>query len=167
MKWGKVEKIVTGFYGQYQTTLDEKGRFPLPAKLRNLTGDDGKPLLGDTIILNRGLEGCLSIYPESEWTSIQNRLTTFDFTNQDYRYFSRRFYSGVCLVSPDKSGRVLVPSNLIAEADLKKELVILGLHRWIEVWNPDRYAYYLQQYRGTYEEVAGRLFTAKHEQSGE
>lgn len=158
---------MTGFYGQFQTTLDDKGRFALPAKLRNTVGEDGQPLLGETVVLNRGLEGCLTIYPESEWTTIQNRLASFDFTNQDYRYFSRRFYSGVNLVNPDKSGRLLIPSNLIQEADLKKELLILGLHRCIEVWNPDRYAYYLQQFRGTYEEVADRLFTTKHEQSGE
>lgn len=163
----KVEEALTGFYGQYQTTLDDKGRFALPAKLRHVTGPDGAPILDGTIILNRGLEGCLSIYPENEWSAIQNRLSSLDFTNQDFRYFSRRFYSGVSPVTPDKNGRVLVPQHLIAEADLKKELLILGVNRWIEVWNPDRYNYYVQQYRGTYEEVAGRLFTGKHDEPAE
>ncbi|MCB2229729.1 division/cell wall cluster transcriptional repressor MraZ [bacterium] len=158
---------MAGFFGQYQTTMDDKGRFALPAKLRHVIGHDGNLLLEGNIILNRGLEGCLAVYAEDEWNSVQERLATLDFTNQDYRYFSRRFYSGVSQVTPDKNGRVLVPQHLIAEADLKKELLILGVNRWIEVWNPDRYNYYLQQYRGTYEEVAGRLFSGKHDQSGE
>ncbi|MEE8577930.1 MAG: division/cell wall cluster transcriptional repressor MraZ [candidate division Zixibacteria bacterium] len=153
---------MSGLYGQFQTTLDEKGRFALPAKLRHVPGPGKSPLLQGNIVLNKGLEGCLTIYPESEWAAIQERLGSLDFTNEDFRYFSRRFYSGVSACAPDKSGRILVPSNLIAEADLGRELLVLGLNRWVEVWNPERYKYYLQQYRGTYEDVAGRLFTGKN-----
>jgi MraZ protein len=162
-----MENSLSGLYGTYQTTMDDKGRFALPAKLRHVKGPDGKPLLGGEIILNVGLEGCLAIYPEAEWQAIQNRLGTLDFTNEDYRYFSRRFYSGVSSVTPDKNGRILVPSHIVEAADLKKELLILGLNRWVEIWNPDRYKYYLSQYRGTYEEVAGRLFRGKHDESGQ
>ena len=158
---------LSGLYGTYQTTMDDKGRFALPAKLRHITGPNKKPLLGGEIILNIGLEGCLAIYPEAEWATIQGRLATLDFTNEDYRFFSRRFYSGVSAVTPDKSGRILVPSHIVDAADLKKDLLIIGLNRWVEVWNPDRYKYYLSQYRGTFEEVAGRLFTGKHDTPGQ
>ena len=81
-----------GFYGQYQTTLDDKGRFALPAKLRSVTDSSQKPLLEGELILTKGLEGCLALYPEAEWAEIQKRLSSLNFTKKDFRFFSRRFY---------------------------------------------------------------------------
>lgn len=151
---------MTGFVGQYLTTMDEKGRFALPAKLRNQKDASGKSPLSGNLILTKGLEGCLSLYPDGEWAAVQERLSALSFTQKDYRFFSRRFYSSASAVTPDRSGRILVPGHLIEEAALKKELLVIGVNRWVEVWNPERYRYYLQQYAGSYEEVAERLFTA-------
>jgi MraZ protein len=158
-----VEDALTGFYGQYQTTLDEKGRFSLPAKLRSVKDPSGKPLLEGEAILTKGLEGCLSLYPESEWNEVQSRLSSLNFTQKDFRYFSRRFYSAAGLVTPDKSGRILIPSHLLGEAGLKKDLLVIGVNRSIEIWNPERFQYYLEQFSGSYEEVAERLFSG-HDQ---
>lgn len=156
--------LVSGFFGQYHTTMDDKGRFPLPAKLRSVLGTSKKRLLDGALILTKGLEGCLALYPEPEWQQIQNRLSSLPFTQKDFRYFSRRFYSSAGAVSPDRNGRILVPSHLIAEAGLKKELLVIGVNRWVEIWNPDRFQYYLEQFSGSYEEVAERLFTGNGEQ---
>lgn len=150
---------MSGFYGQYQTTLDSKGRMALPAKLRAVVSPSKKPHLDGSLILTKGLEGCLALYPETEWEAIQSRLSTLNFTQKDFRSFSRRFYSSAALVNLDRSGRILIPSHLISEADLKKELLVIGVNRWVEMWNPDRYRYYLEQYAGGYEEVAERLFS--------
>jgi len=150
---------LTGFYGQYQTTLDEKGRFALPAKLRAVKGPDIEPLLDGNVILTKGLEGCLSLYPELEWAEIQNRLASLSFTQKDYRFFSRRFYSAASTLMPDKNGRILIPSHLIQEAALKKDLVVIGVNRSVEIWSPERLQYYLEQYTRSYEEVAERLFS--------
>jgi MraZ protein len=150
---------LTGFYGQYQTTLDEKGRFALPAKLRAVKGPDNEPLLDGNVILTKGLEGCLSLYPELEWAEIQNRLASLSFTQKDYRFFSRRFYSAASTLMPDKNGRILIPSHLIQEAALKKDLVVIGVNRSVEIWSPERLQYYLEQYTRSYEEVAERLFS--------
>ncbi len=149
---------MTGFYGQYQTTLDDKGRFALPAKLRSVKGLSEEALLDGNIILTKGLDGCLTLYPESEWAEIQNRLASLSFTQKDFRFFSREFYAAASVVSPDKNGRILVPSHLLTEAGLKKELLVIGVNRWVEIWNPERYQYYKQQYTRSYEEVAERLF---------
>jgi len=151
--------MMTGFLGQFQTTLDDKGRFALPMKLRTVKGSDDESLLDGNIILTKGLEGCLSLYPESEWAEIQNRLASLSFTQKDYRYFIRRFYSAASVVTVDKNGRVLIPSHLIQEAGLKKDLQVIGVNRWVEIWNPERYQYYLEQYTRSYEEVAERLFS--------
>ena len=140
--------------------MDDKGRFALPARLRHVKGDSGKSLLSGELVITKGLEGCLSLYPESEWAEIQNRLSTLNFTQRDYRYFSRRFYSSAGAVSADRAGRILIPAHLVKEAALGRELLVIGVNRWVEIWNPDRYQYYLEQYSGSYEEVAERLFTA-------
>lgn len=150
---------MTGFFGRYSTTMDEKGRCILPAKLRAVTDDAGKPILEGDIFLTKGLEGCLSIYPQSEWTAIQARLSTLDFTDKPFRSFSRRFYSYATPVTPDKNGRILIPSHLITEAKLERDLTVIGVNRWIEIWNPQLFKYYLEQYAGSYEEVAARLFS--------
>jgi len=160
-----VENLLTGFYGEYHTTLDDKGRFALPAKLRAVTEAKKKPILDGDLILTKGLEGCLSLYPSHEWEEIQERLSSLNFTQKDFRFFSRRFYSAAGIVSPDKNGRVLIPSHLIDEAALKRELLVIGVNRWIEIWNPERYAYYLEQYAGSYEDVAERLFARNDQQS--
>lgn len=150
---------MSGFYGQYQTTMDDKGRFALPAKLRNVLGADRKSILEGDLVIVKGLEGCLSIYPQGEWTEIQNRLSSLNFTKRDFRYFGRRFYSSASVVTPDRNGRILIPSHLVKEASLQRELLVIGVNRWIEIWDPVRYQYYLEQYSGSYEEVAERLFS--------
>jgi MraZ protein len=113
---------LTGFFGRYTTTIDEKGRCILPAKLRAVTDDAEKPLLAGEIFLTKGLEGCLAVYPQKEWDAIQQRMSTLEFTDRSYRSFSRRFYSFAAPVVADKNGRILIPAHLIAEADLDKEL---------------------------------------------
>lgn len=150
---------MTGFFGQYTTMMDDKGRCILPAKLRTVIDDSGTPLLAGDIFLTKGLEGCIAVYPAIEWQTIQQRLSTIEFTDKHYRSFSRRFYSLAAPVTPDKNGRILIPAHLITEAKLGKELAVIGVNRWVEIWNPQLLQYYLDQYAGNYEDVAARLFT--------
>ena len=150
---------MTGFYGQFETTLDDKGRLALPAKLRAVKSEDGSAMLDGEIYLTKGLEGCLSLYPEPEWEEIQKRFASLNFTQRDFRFFSRRFYSSATPLAPDKMARILIPTHLLSEAGLKKDLLIIGVNRWVEIWNPERFAYYLEQFGGSYEDVAERLFT--------
>lgn len=148
-----------GFYGQYKTTMDSQGRFALPSKLRSVKGDSDTALLSEELVLAKGLEGCLSLYPQGEWQNVQARLSSLHFTKKDFRFFSRRFYASAAMLTPDRNGRIVIPSHLLAEAALKKDLLVIGVNRWVEIWNPDRYEYYVEQYSGSYEEVAERLFS--------
>jgi MraZ protein len=150
---------VTGFFGQYTTTMDDKGRCILPAKLRAAVDDAGKPLLAGNIFLTKGLEGCLAVYPESEWDAIQKRLSALEFTDKSFRSFSRRFYSFAAPVTADKNGRILIPAHLVKESHLDKELAVIGVNRWIEIWSPQLLKYYMEEFAGSYEEVAAKLFT--------
>lgn len=158
-----MEERTSGFYGQFRTSIDSQSRFVLPAKLRAVKGDNEVALLSQELVLAKGLEGCLSLYPQSEWQNVQERLSSLHFTKRDFRYFTRRLYSSAALVEADKNGRIQVPSQLITEAGLKKEILVMGVNRWIEIWNPDRYEYYLEQFTGSYEEAAEKLFSGDAE----
>ncbi len=164
MNVGSKGKLVSGFFGQYHTTLDEKGRFALPSKLRNVMGANGKPLLSGSPVLTAGLDGCLCLYPEDEWQRMEDRLSTLPFTRKDFRYFSRRLYEAAAMVAPDRSGRILIPSHLIQAVGLEKDLLVTGVNRWIEIWNPQRHSDYLEQFGRSYEEVAEQLFSGQDDQ---
>ena len=148
---------MSGFLGQYQTTMDNKGRFALPAKLRSVVDKNKICLLEGELTITKGLEGCLSLYTKAEWESIQSQFSSLSFTKKDSRLFLRRFYSSAGTVIPDKNGRILIPSHLVTEAKLQKDLLVIGVNSSIEIWDPVWYQSYLDQYSGSYEEVSERL----------
>ena len=110
------------------------------------------------MVLTQGLDGCLSLYPEEEWTRIQKRLETLSFTQSDYRYFNRRLHQFSSLVRIDKSGRIHIPDKLRQSAGLGKNVLGIGANQTIEIWDPDRHQAYEDNYDRTFEEVAERLF---------
>ncbi|HDL03084.1 MAG: division/cell wall cluster transcriptional repressor MraZ [Candidatus Zixiibacteriota bacterium] len=144
-----------GFYGQFTVLMDAKGRISLPSKLRP---SDKKSRQDHEFILTKGLDGCLALYPGSEWQQIQQRLGALNFTQKDFRYFSRLLHSVAVNINLDRQGRLLIPSHLQHDAGLTKEVLVIGVYRWIEFWNPDAYRQYLSQYGQSYEEVAEKLF---------
>ena len=145
-----------GFYGQFSVLMDKKGRISLPSRLRPSSMKETK--LADEFILTKGLDGCLALYPENEWQLIQQRLGSLNFTSRDYRYFSRLLHSVAVNINLDRQGRLLIPSHLQKDAGLTKEILVIGVYRWIELWNPDSYRDYLSRYGQSYEEVAEKLF---------
>lgn len=149
-----------GFFGQFKVVRDEKGRISLPAKLRPSSQlGVNEP---DSFILTKGLDGCLALYPQKQWDTIQQRLDSLNFTRKDFRYFSRLLHSMAVLVTLDRQGRLLIPSHLQEEASLQKEILIIGAYRWVEFWNPGIYGQYLEKYGQSYEEVAEKLFDLNH-----
>jgi MraZ protein len=147
---------VDGFYGQYEVLMDDKGRISLPARLRPSVRDGVQK--ADNFVLTRGLDGCLALYPSKQWEQIQQRLSSLNFTRKDFRYFSRLLHSAAVLITLDRQGRLLIPSQLQKEASLDKTILVVGNYRWIEFWNPQIYRQYLEQYGQSYEEVAEKLF---------
>ena len=115
------------FIGEYEHSVDVKGRVIMPAKLR-----DG---IGETFILTKGLDGCLFAYSQTEWTNFEEKLKTLPLTNKNARDFVRFFLSGAIECEIDKQGRFLIPSNLRDYAKLDKEIVILGVGTRIEIWD--------------------------------
>lgn len=153
--------VLLGFCGTFNCILDEKGRLSIPSKIR--PGDEksskkkGIPA-GGKMVLTQGLDGCLSLYPEEEWAKITERMESLSFTRRDFRFFNRRLHQHTSQVRIDKSGRILIPEILRKLGGLDKEVLVIGVNNSIEIWNPERYHQYLDNYGQTWEEVAERLF---------
>ena len=101
------------FMGEYNHTVDPKGRLIIPAKFREQ--------LGDEFVVTKGLDGCLFVFPQNEWESFQGKLKTLPLINKDARKFSRFFMAGAAPCEMDKQGRTLIPATLREFAQMKKE----------------------------------------------
>ena len=119
------------FIGEYNHTLDSKGRLIVPSKLRES--------LGERFFLTKGLDGCLFVYPSEEWDGFTQKLKELPVTNKDVRKFVRFFLAGASECEVDKQGRVLIPANLREFAKLEKEAVLVGVSNRIEIWNRDKW----------------------------
>ena len=119
------------FMGEYNHTIDAKGRLIIPAKFRET--------LGEEFILTKGLDGCLSIYPMDEWESFEEKLKALTLTDKNARAFLRFFVAGATSCELDRQGRILIPSTLREFAGLEKEVVLTGNLTRIEVWSKERW----------------------------
>ena len=122
------------FYGEYQHTLDPKGRVIVPSKFREE--------LGDRFIITKGLDNCLFAYSSEEWTSLQAKLKALPLTNKDARAFTRFFFAGAAECEVDKQGRILVPQNLREYAGLDKDISVIGVSTRVELWDKIRWENY-------------------------
>ena len=123
--------------GEYNVTLDDTGRIALPRKLRDI-------LDMDKVVLTRGADECLWLYPPEQWDLFQKDV--FDATDQFTREGRRqrlRFIGSRQDVDIDRQGRILIPPSLREHAGLSKSCVVLGQIDYIEIWDEDRYKAYL------------------------
>ncbi|KAB1440720.1 division/cell wall cluster transcriptional repressor MraZ [Candidatus Galacturonibacter soehngenii] len=119
------------FMGEYNHTIDAKGRLIMPSKFREA--------LGDEFVVTKGLDGCLFVYPNKEWQAFEEKLRTLPLTNKNARQFSRFFLAGAASCEVDKQGRILLPSVLREFAELEKEVVLVGVLSRIEIWSKDKW----------------------------
>ncbi len=119
------------FMGEYNHTIDTKGRLIIPSKFRDE--------LGDHFVLTKGLDGCLSIYPAGEWEEFESKLRSLPLTSKNARTFTRFFVAGAATCELDKMGRILVPGTLREYAGLTKDVVLTGNLNRIEVWSKEKW----------------------------
>lgn len=122
-------QVIIMFMGQYDHSIDAKGRIIIPAKYR----ED----LGETFVVTRGLDGCLFLYPQTEWQIFVDKLKVLP-SSQNTRKIQRQFLSKAMEVVTDKQGRILIPSMLREAAALDKEVVFVGMMNRVEVWDKSR-----------------------------
>jgi MraZ protein len=133
---------MTGFIGEFEVTLDPKGRFLLPAGLK-------RQLPGDEVIkfvINRGFEKCLSLYPIQSWKPLYDQISTLNDFDPKVREFRRYFLNGAIEVEPDTASRILIPQNLKDYAGLGKDIVLASAVDKIEIWDKEKYQKFFEAY---------------------
>lgn len=141
------------FYGEYQHTIDRKGRIILPAKFR----EAAKNNYIEKFFVTRGLDKCLFMFSEEEWKNYEAKLKAVSFTKQQARTFNRLYFSGATEVAPDRQGRIILPQYLKDFADIKKEVTIVGVSNRIELWSRTAWQDFYAHSSATFEEIAQNL----------
>ena len=125
---GEIEQV---FLGEFQYSVDEKGRLTIPAKFR-------RPLL-EGMVITRGLDHNLVIYPLSEWDKLVQQVSNLPYAESGARNFRRLVFSSASDVEPDRQGRINIPSHLLEFAGISKEVIVAGVNAYIELWSPERW----------------------------
>ncbi|CCQ95856.1 putative protein involved in cell division or replication [[Clostridium] ultunense Esp] len=137
------------FIGEYQHTIDDKGRVIMPSKFR----ED----LGSNFIMTKGLDNCLFVYPIEEWQMLEEKLRSLPLTNRDARAFVRFFFAGATECVLDRQGRVLIPGNLREHAKLIKDAIIIGVAARIEIWSKEEWTAYNEDDSLSYDSIAEKM----------
>ena len=141
------------FYGEFEHTLDRKGRLIIPSRFR----EAAKEHYIERFFITRGLDKCLFMFAEDEWRLQEQRFKSMPFTKSEFRRFNRLYFSGACAVTPDKQARILIPYYLKEYAGIKREVYIIGVSNRIEIWNRDSWKSYYGESKDKFEEVSERL----------
>ena len=137
------------FIGEYRHTIDTKKRLALPAKFRKE--------LGKTVVITRGLDSCLIVYPLKEWRVMSDKLGKLPLSQTEARGFARVMLSGAMTVGVDGLGRVLIPEYLKGYAGLKKNVIICGLYNRLEIWDAQKWNIYEKKMEKGVEDLASKL----------
>lgn len=141
------------FYGEFVHSLDRKNRLIIPAKFREALQES----FVEKMIITRGLDKCLFVFSEDEWKTQEAKFKALSFTKSESRKFNRLYFSGACELQVDKQGRVLIPVYLRSYAEIKKDVVVVGVSNRIEIWAKDKWEEFYSKTKDSFEEIAERL----------
>ncbi len=131
-----------GFIGEYEATLDPKGRFLLPAGFKKQIPGGAS----EHFIINRGFEKCLSLYPMKSWNPIFSSISALNQFDPKTRQFTRYFLNGATQVELDSANRLLLPKNLMDYAGLEKDIVLVSAVDKIEIWDSIAYKQFFENF---------------------
>lgn len=135
--------------GEYEHSIDTKGRIAMPVKLR-----EG---LGGKFIITKGLDGCLFVYAMDEWQRVEQKLASLPMSRRTARDFTRFLFGGACEGECDKQGRVLLPASLRRYAGLERDAVIVGVGSRAEIWDAAKWQQYNEESAEDVNELAEQL----------
>jgi len=149
-----------GFLGEYEATLDAKGRFLLPAGLKKQMPDED----GNAFVINRGFEKCLTMYPLSSWEPIFTNISKLNDFDPKVREFRRWFLNGAIQMDLDSAGRLLVPKNLVEHARIDKDIVLVSAVNKIEIWDKKTYQQFFDSFTPeAFSTLAAQVMNSKPE----
>lgn len=141
------------FYGEFYHQLDRKGRLVLPSKIR----ETAKSNFVEKFFITRGLDKCIFMFSEEEWKSQEQKFKSIPFTKSEARKFNRLYFSGAAEITYDRQGRVLIPQYLKDFAQIRKDVVIIGVSNRIEIWSKDIWVDFYNSSRDAFEEISEKL----------
>ena len=133
---------MTSFLGEFEATLDPKGRFLLPAGFKRQIPEGEST----RFVINRGFEKCLSLYPMQSWQPLYDQISTLNDFDPKVREFRRYFLNGATIVEPDAAGRLLIPQSLKDYAGLEKDIVLAAAVNKLEIWDAGQYKKFFESY---------------------
>ena len=138
------------FIGQYDHSIDDKSRITLPVRFRDA--------LAAGVVLSKGLDHSVDVYPKDAWQmTIAERIGRLDPLAPETRTLQRLFFGGAAEDTPDKQGRVLVPTHLLRYGKLTKDVTVVGNNDHLEIWDRAAWAERLEGIEGSADHVAERL----------
>lgn len=137
------------FLGSHHHNLDTKGRLAVPARFRDE--------LADGLVLTRGFDACIALYPLRAWQTLAGRINELSIADADVRQFRRMVFAEAVDVQLDSQGRILIPAPLRAFAGIEREVVVIGVHSSVEIWSPGRWSSTSDRLDASSDEIATRL----------
>lgn len=123
------------FTSEYECKIDAKGRLALPSKIKSALPEAS----GNELVMRRGFETCLILYPMVEYKKIYSKIAGLSEFNEEYRKLQRNFFRGSSVVELDSAGRLLIPKLMMGYAQLEKDSIVVGMGNKVEIWNPKLY----------------------------
>lgn len=145
--------------GEYEGKVDAKGRIVLPSRVKAKLPEAS----GNEIVITRGFEPCLVVYPSLEWKKIHSKVAGLNEFNAEYRRFQRNFFRGNTEVEFDGTGRFLIPKSMLKYASIEKEVIVVGIGNRVEIWNPETYEEYLIKDQGEFSDLAQKFLAGDEE----
>jgi len=148
-----------GFLGEYEATLDAKGRFLLPVGFKKQLSEES----GSQFVISRGFEKCLTLYPIKNWEPIFSELSKLNDFDPKVREFRRYFLNGATTVELDTASRLLVPPNLKEHAGLEKDIVLVAAMNKIEIWDKNKYQQFFESFSPeSFSQLAQQVMTGSN-----
>lgn len=119
------------FLGEFEHTVDDKGRLTIPARFRKQ--------LDAGLVVTKGIDPCLWLYPTDGWEGLAQKISALPRTDPKAREFRRQVFGGASDAAADKQGRVNLPPYLREYANIDNQAIVVGLHDYCEIWNPEQW----------------------------
>ena len=142
--------------GEFECKMDAKGRLTLPSKVKAKLPE----VSGNQLVLSRGLEPCLVLYPLVEYRKIYSRIASMNEFNEEFRRLQRNFFRRITEVELDSAGRLLVPKAMSSYASLEKEVILVGMGNRMELWDAEVYEEYIINDNAEFSKLAQKHLTA-------
>src|SRR5690606_38138523 len=144
---------MTGFLGEYEVSMDAKGRFLLPAGFKKQLPEGS----GEAYVIMRGMERCLNLYTMEGWEELSQKISRYNDVKPAVQKYKRLLFSGSTRLEPDTAGRLLLPKQLQEYAGLKKDLIFSAQGNRIELWDSKTYYDYLNANAADFSSLADEI----------